>query len=51
MPLQGSGARGRWLVIAIFAIALLLGLVALRYRQFLPRPQPPVTPATQPISP
>jgi len=42
-PRRGSGARGRWVVIGMVGLALLLGLFALRYRQFLPRGPRPTT--------
>jgi hypothetical protein len=45
---RDPGARGRWLVLAIVGAALILGLVALRFRKFTPKPTPPGT--TQPTS-
>jgi hypothetical protein len=45
---RGSGARGRWLVLGIVGSALLLGLVALRFRKFTPKPALPE--ATQPTT-
>lgn len=45
---RDPGARGRWLVLGIVGSALVLGLVALRFRKFTPKPAPPAT--TQPTS-
>jgi hypothetical protein len=38
-----DGARGRWLVLGIVALALILALVGLRYRKLAPRRAPAAT--------
>lgn len=40
---RDPGARGRWLVLGIVGAALILGLVALKYRKFIPKPAPITT--------
>lgn len=40
-----DGARGRWLVLGIVGVALILGLVGLRFRKLTPRPAPATMPA------
>jgi len=41
-----NGARGRWLVLGIVGVAILLGLVGLRFRKLAPRPVLPSTTTT-----
>ena len=43
---EREGMRGRWLVLGILGVAVLLGLIALRFRKLTPRPAPPTTTAT-----
>ena len=41
-----DGARGRWLVLGIVGVALILGLIVLRFRKLAPRPAPATLPST-----
>ena len=42
-----DGARGRWLVLGIVGVALILGLIGLRFRKLAPRPAPATMPSTK----
>jgi hypothetical protein len=43
---RDPGARGRWLVLGIVGAAVLLGLVGLRFRKFIPKAAPGTTQPT-----
>jgi hypothetical protein len=44
-----DSARGKWLVIGMIGGAIVLGLIGLRFRQFMPRVRPATAPVTQPV--
>jgi hypothetical protein len=47
--MNASKNNGRWIVIGLLALGVILALVGLKYRRHPPRENPATTPVTRPM--